>query len=132
MEIDEVKTIVENSKSIDDLAKCGPVRMPYLFTRNKKSITNICKEFTNKATEFLKREIKDIEICYDVKGTGFDVLVYLNEKKCRLASVSWNYYNGWMKDEAPKSCFSVNERRFYEIQDRTHKLLNRLGYRSGV
>ena len=127
MEIDEVKTIIKNVESIEDLAKCGPINEPSLFSRNKNLVRNIGREFTNKAAEFLKRKIKNIEVCYDAEGTGFDVFIYLDEKKCRLTSVGWDSYS--KLDMAPKSCFSVNARRFYETQTKVYEILNKLGYR---
>jgi len=126
MEIDEVKTLLKNVESIEDLAKCGPINEPSLFSRNKNLVSNICREFTNKAAEFLERKIRNIEICYDAKGTGFDVFIYLDEKKYKLTSISWDSYR--KVDMAPKSCFSVNARRFYETQTKVDGILDKLGY----
>jgi len=130
MEIDKFRKLVKNSRNIDDLVKCGTVKkpflFPFLFTKNQKLIAKACKEFTTKTVEFLKREIRDIEICYDAEGTGFDVFISLNRKKRKVISVDWNLYNN---QSPPKSCFSADEERFYNTRYKLERILVTLNYK---
>lgn len=125
-EIDEARIIIEKAKSIEDLAKCGAIKEPWRFNRNRNLITSISRDFTTKTAEFLKEKIRNIEICYNTEGTGFDVFIHLGEKKARLTYVNWDLYDGWV--DPPKSCFSIDTKRFYETQREVFKVLMNLGY----
>jgi hypothetical protein len=118
--------IINTTRNIGDLVKCEIIKRPSIFTKNKNLIAKACRKFTTKTVELLKREIRDIEICYDAEGTGFNVFISLDRKKRKVISVDWNLYNN---QSPPKSCFSTDEKRFYNTRYRLERILVTLNYK---